>query len=176
MVERKLRGFTGYYFAIAEGTDTLPEFIKIIVAQDFLEEKYKRYDMRVLMDELPAFEECKFVMMFIANGIHWKLTHSCIDYRGEIASSEIGKMIELIEAKINSPIEVKKVEVIGSIKTFLDGWPYKNPIEMRNSAENAIRDINKQIANEQQLIQEYLKKAITDLIRSRKDLSKCSAC
>ena len=111
MVERKLRGFTGYYFAIAEGTDTLPEFIKIIVAQDFLEEKYKRYDMRVLMDELPAFEECKFVMMFVANGIHWKLTHSCIDYRGEIASSEIGKMIELIEAKINSPIEVKKVEV-----------------------------------------------------------------
>ena len=111
MTERKLRGFTGYYFAIAEGTDTPPEFINIRIVQDFLEEKYKRYDMRVLMDELPAFEECKFVMMFVANDIYWKLTHSCIDYRGEIASSEVGKMIELIEAKINSPIEVKKVEV-----------------------------------------------------------------
>lgn len=76
-----------------------------------LEEKYKRYDMRVLVDEFQAFEELKFLMMFVANDIHWKLTHSCIYYRGEIDTSEIDKMIELIEAKINSPIEVKKVEV-----------------------------------------------------------------
>ncbi len=111
MAERKLRGFTGYYFAIAEGTDTLPEFIKIIVAQDFLEEKYKRYNMKVYIDEYYAFEECKFLMMFMANDIYYRITHSCINYNGEIATSEIGKMIELIEAKINSGVVAEKVVV-----------------------------------------------------------------
>lgn len=73
-------------------------------------------------------------------------------------SSQIVKLDEKVDSLLEENEIMRKSEVIGSIKTFMDGWPYKNPIEMRNSAENAIRDINKQIANEQQLIQEYRKK------------------
>lgn len=85
--------------------DACLESIKMI------EDKYHEYNLRIYIDDFPAFEECRLLMMFVANDIHWNLTHSCICYRGEIDTSEIDKMIELIEAKINSPIEVKKVEV-----------------------------------------------------------------
>ena len=90
--------------------DACLESIKLI------EGKYHEYNLRIYIDDLPAFEECRFLMMFVANDIHWNLTHSCICYRGEIDTSEIDtseidKMIELIESKINSKIEVKKVEV-----------------------------------------------------------------
>lgn len=70
-------------------------------------------------------------------------------------SSQIMKLDEKVETLLEENEIMRKSEVIGSIKTFTDGWPYKKPIEMRNCAEHAIRDINKQIANEQQLIKKY---------------------
>lgn len=89
----------------------LNESIEEETAQRYLEDKYREYNMRIYRDELPAFGECKFLMSFFVDGLMYKLFHPCISYRGKIDSSEIGKMIELIEAKINSKVEVKKVEV-----------------------------------------------------------------
>lgn len=92
-------------------------FTKIIVAQNFLKERYKEYGMIVLLDSFQKFEECKFIMMFVVNNINWTLAYSCTDYRGEIATSEINKMIELINSKINSSVAAKKVEVkVGDYK------------------------------------------------------------
>lgn len=79
--------------------------------QRYLEDKYSEYNMRVYIDEIPAFGECRFLMSFFVNGLMYKLVHSCMSYRGKIYGSEVGKMIELIEAKINSKIEVETVEV-----------------------------------------------------------------
>lgn len=89
----------------------MSESIEEETAQRYLEYKYREYNMRIYRDEFPAFEECKFLMSFFVNGLMYRLIHSCTSYRGEIASSEVGKMIGLIEAKINSPIDVKKIEV-----------------------------------------------------------------
>lgn len=102
---------------LSSNTIKLFPFTKIIVAQNFLKERYKQYDMRVFMDSFPKIEECKFIMMFVANDINWKLTYSCTDYRGEIVTSEINKMIELINSKINSSVAAKKTEVkVGDYK------------------------------------------------------------
>lgn len=85
--------------------DACLELIKMI------EDKYHEYNLRIYMNESLKFEECRFLISFFVNGLQYKLIHSCMSYRGEIASSEIDKMIELIESKINSKIDVKKVEV-----------------------------------------------------------------
>lgn len=96
---------------LSSNTIKMFPFTKIIVAQNFLKERYKEYGMIVFMDDFQKFEECKFIMMFVANDLNWRLTYSCTDYRGEIATSEINKMIELINSKINSSVAAKKVEV-----------------------------------------------------------------
>lgn len=76
----------------------------------YIEDKYSEYSMRVHRDDFPPFGESRFLISFYVNGLQHKLIHSCLSYRGKIDGSEVSKLIELIEAEINSKNEVKPVE------------------------------------------------------------------
>lgn len=81
----------------------------IKTVQSFLENKYSEYNMRIYVNEsYQVFEVC-FKILFTVNGIHWKIEHSCECVHRNISISELNKMIDQIEKKIQASYNVKQI-------------------------------------------------------------------
>lgn len=87
----------------------MKDFQDIETVQSFLENKYSEYNMQIYMCESYRVFEICFKMFFTVNGIHWKIEHSCEYVHRNISTSELNKMIDQIEKKIQASYNVKQI-------------------------------------------------------------------
>lgn len=68
-------------------------------------------------------------------------------------SSQIDDLIDKVDEILKEIQISRKAEVLGCMKTFMNGWPYVSENDKRKEADNVIRAINSRIAELQQEIE-----------------------